>query len=73
MNDRSDKFLLTPDFFESNCDKCKWLAQDLPTHCIAFPKGDGIPEPIRDGTNPHTEPYPGDHGLLFEPLPPKNS
>lgn len=70
-DDRSDKFTMAPELFESSCEKCKWLAQDLPTHCTAFPTGDGIPEEIRFGDNDHTEAYPGDHGLRFEPITPK--
>jgi hypothetical protein len=67
MNDRADKFTFTTlDFFESNCDRCKWLDQELQTHCLAYPKGRGIPQVIRDGRNPHTKPYRGDHGIQFE-------
>ena len=33
--------------------------------CAAFP--DGIPSQIAYGDNPHTEPFPGDHGIRFEP------
>ena len=32
--------------------------------CVAFP--DGIPDEIAYGDNPHTEPYPGDDGVLYE-------
>ena len=32
--------------------------------CDAFP--DGIPAAIAYGENPHTTPYPGDHGIRFE-------
>ena len=33
--------------------------------CEAFP--DGIPDEIAYGDNPHTSPFPGDHGIRFEP------
>ena len=32
--------------------------------CEAFP--DGIPDEIAYGDNPHTSPFPGDHGIRFE-------
>lgn len=35
-----------------------------PPWCRAFPGG--IPDEIAHGNNPHTEPYPGDHGIQFE-------
>jgi len=34
-------------------------------NCKAFPKG--IPDEIILGENKHTEPFPGDHGIQFEP------
>ena len=42
---------------------------DLPTPrwgCLAFP--DGIPEEILTSAFIHTEPYPGDHDIQFEPI-----
>jgi hypothetical protein len=33
--------------------------------CEAFP--DGIPDDIYLGKNPHTEPFPGDGGIMFTP------
>ena len=35
--------------------------------CAAFP--DGIPHDIAYGDVQHTEPFPGDHGILFEEKP----
>lgn len=34
--------------------------------CAAFPER--IPVEIWKGENHHTEPYPGDHGIRFEPI-----
>ena len=34
--------------------------------CEAFPKG--IPSPIWNGQNTHRRPYPGDRGIVYEPL-----
>lgn len=33
-------------------------------YCIAFPNK--IPDAISYGKNKHNEPYPGDHGILYE-------
>lgn len=35
-----------------------------PAVCKAFPYG--IPNEIAYGDNPHTTPYPGDHGIQYE-------
>ena len=35
--------------------------------CAAFPAG--IPREILDGSNDHTQPINGDHGILFEAKP----
>ena len=34
--------------------------------CEAFP--DSIPDEIWRGDNDHKKPYPGDHGIQFEPI-----
>ena len=51
------------------CLKCKHLRDLEPgtfgRTCDAFP--DGIPKEIFSGGVDHDKPYPGDHGILFEP------
>jgi hypothetical protein len=34
--------------------------------CAAFP--DGIPKDISYGENDHRKPFPGDHGIRYEPV-----
>ena len=38
-------------------------ATEVP-YCTAFPNG--IPQDIGYGSNKHTEPYPGDNGILYQ-------
>lgn len=49
------------------CMECKHLLHDEHKWaCKAFP--DGIPKEIIDSEVDHTRPYPGDHGIRFEPM-----
>jgi hypothetical protein len=59
-------------FTLSQCGFCKhaWgrlRAGEPPrTRCDAFPQG--VPDEIVSSRIPHDVPYPGDHGIQFEPL-----
>lgn len=46
------------------CNKCKHQNRGTVT-CKAFP--DRIPREILSGRVDHSEPFPGDHGIQFEP------
>lgn len=54
----------------SQCLVCRRYHHGSPGHgsCAAFPEG--IPAELRFGRVSHTSPYPGDHGVLFERMPP---
>jgi len=57
LSDTPSGQVLTP------CSQCtRWRGFGI---CDAFP--DGVPLPIIVGDNLHTEPFPGDGGLLFNP------
>ena len=51
----------------NQCIECK--RYEGQAECEAYP--DGIPEAIITGDHDHTEPYPGDHGIQFEPMEPE--
>lgn len=48
------------------CMKCKHYHRSSGALCNAFPEG--IPDEIWYHRNPHTAPFPGDHGIQFEPI-----
>ena len=52
------------------CAHCKHFRSEdrSGNFCTAFPDGDGIPLAIITGEADHTKPYPGDHGIRFEPI-----
>ncbi len=56
---------------EPICVTCKHWHQDNTEAmtCDAFPNG--IPMPIILNAADHRKPYPGDHGIRYEPLPGK--
>lgn len=53
------------------CSDCEHFEPKENTYnkCDAFDKYPGIPWAIISGDNDHTEPYPGDNGIQFEPMP----
>lgn len=63
INGIDDRELSIPEYSEI-CTFCRHNTGKRA--CSAF-KGK-IPMPIWMGTNDHTEPYPGDNGIRFEPL-----
>jgi hypothetical protein len=50
------------------CHECRHFNAKSPKMvCAAFPAG--IPGDIAVGEDDHSSPYPGDHGIQFEPRP----
>ena len=52
------------------CAFCRHLNRSDRTRntCTAFPDGDGIPIDIFRNDADHRKPYPGDHGIRFDPV-----
>jgi hypothetical protein len=50
------------------CTPCKHFRPRQGRTCDAFPVRDSIPVPIWLGEHDHRSPYPGDHGIQFEPI-----
>jgi len=52
--------------FSPTCTLCQNLTDAANRQCVAFPGR--IPFSIWVGQNEHRHPYPGDHGIRFEPI-----
>lgn len=64
MNGIDDSMLL---MFSPVCTHCKYIDLESIEHkCLAYPSH--IPDKIWFGKNDHKNPYPGDHGIQFEPV-----
>jgi len=67
MKSKGDQFVVRGgEVVISQCVRCKHLRAYA--RCAAFPEG--IPQVILENQHDHHRPYPGDHGILFEPLTP---
>ena len=57
--------------YPEQCEPCKHFRSKQPGgFCSAFPDGEGIPLAILDIEVDHRLPYPGDHGIRWEPKAP---
>lgn len=53
------------------CLRCRHFQEEKPgMYCHAFPISPGIPHPILEMYHDHRLPYPGDHGIRWEPREP---
>lgn len=58
----SDKFMQEATLTAPQCHQCAHWIKDTLT-CLAFPEG--IPTGILTNEVEHTQPVPGDHGVMF--------
>ena len=58
--------------YPAQCMACKHVRKDKPGFtCEAYPEiMNDIPDAILEGEADHRQPYPGDHGILWEPRSP---
>lgn len=63
-----ERFDVFPGVIPMQCARCRHFRRDLPgATCAAFPEG--IPRVILLNEHDHRAPYPGDHGVRWEPGP----
>ena len=64
MQTKIDDSIFAVSAFSSVCNFCVHFDMASDRNCAAFTEK--IPLEIWEGRNPHTAPFPGDHGLQFE-------
>jgi len=65
LPDNSEKFSMTPVFYDNSCWNCLNRGKHNTSICRAFP--DGIPEEFITGKNKHLKSVPGDFGYIYKP------
>lgn len=54
-------------FADAQCYRCKHFREDFTCGAFPDPAVQAIPEEIMGNEHDHRQPYPGDHGIRFEP------